>query len=431
MNKNISLSSNWQVDTINCKGGFYPRPYNKILTSFLTAKLRSVVTRHALSLQNKHILITVTDNTRPCPDKLILNILLKYLISKGVDKKKINILIANGLHREMTKAEMLKKYGKAACGLKIKNHNACGALEKFGSSGKTPVVLNSAVSRADIIFSIGLIEPHHYAGFSGGAKSIGVGIAGEDLINYTHSYGFITRKNVCLGSLKNNPFQKILWDVIKKIKKDFNYINVVMRARRVIDCSAGSKFEDYYNFIKNNLNYFAHSCGKKYDVVFLDVTGGKGTNFYQASRALTYLGLTNDGIIKKGGFLVLRADMDEGFGAGAGEKRFEHILSKSKNTNDLIKNVKSAKCGAPHRTAQGGGAQRAVLCAQVFKQYKIIVVGAKSDLNILKKFGVKMFDRQNEAVKYIVGAYGNTPLRNKKIDSIIITEPFEKIYVSA
>lgn len=362
-------------------------------------------------MKNKKILITVTDITRPCPDKLILNILLDYLIKAGVNKKDITILIANGLHRKMTKKEMSSKYGNLK--FNIKNHDALKDLTNFGQINGIKIKLNKNMKNADIIFSIGIIEPHHYAGFSGGAKSVAIGLAGEGLINYTHSYKFITNKKVLIGNIKNNPFQKFLWDIIAKTKKDFYFINVVMHDKKISDVAYGSTFNEYSGFIFKKQKYFIKKCPQKYDAVVLNVYGGKGSNFYQASRAFTYVALTHNSIIKKDGFIILNAKMEEGFGYGLGEARFEEVLRKSKNLNDLIKNVKNSRCG---------GIQRAILFSQALKRNKLIICGAKSDLKILEKFDVKILDNINAEKKCLL----QPP--DKKV--ITINDPFGVIYVS-
>jgi len=392
----------------------------KKIKHFITTKLDkkfNVGARHVVPLQHKKILITVTDITRACPDKLILDILLDYLIKKGALKKNINIIIATGLHRGMTDKEIMEKYGSKARKFNIKNHDALKDLLDFGKINGVKIQLNKSIKNADIIFSIGIIEPHHYAGFSGGAKSVAIGIAGESLINHTHSYEFITNKNVSIGNLKNNPFQKFLWDVIANTGKDFNFINVILQNKKIKDCAFGSTFSDYSGFIAKNKKNFVKKTGQKYDAAVLNISGGKSTNFYQASRAFTYIALTHNSIVKNNGVIILNSKMEEGFGRGLGEERFAEILKKSKNLDDLVKNVKVSKCG---------GVQRAILFSEALRRHKLIIIRKGTArrapiLNVLKKFGVEIFDKTN------VGAKGSSPLRGKKI--IEINDPFSKLYV--
>ena len=89
------------------------------------------------------------------------------------------------------------------------NHDPSDVVE-VGTVGGTPVELNRRVALADAVLSVGMVEPHQYAGFSGGAKTVAVGAGGEPLIRYTHGPDLLGRPGVRLGRIDGNPFRDLV-----------------------------------------------------------------------------------------------------------------------------------------------------------------------------------------------------------------------------
>ena len=135
---------------------------------------------HVLAQGKRRVVILVSDHTRPVPSRLILPVLLAE-IRKGAPKAQITILVATGCHRATTEEELRKKLGPELAGqARVLVHDCDGPVADCGylpSGGR--LLLNKTALEADLLVAEGFIEPHFFAGFSGGRKSVLPGIAGQ------------------------------------------------------------------------------------------------------------------------------------------------------------------------------------------------------------------------------------------------------------
>lgn len=162
--------------------------------------------------EGKHrILVITSDHTRPVPSAVTMPLLLEEIRGGNPDAQ-ITLLVATGMHRPTTETELRAKFGeKIAEEENIVIHRATETEEMafFGilpSGGE--LWLNRLVKEADLVVSEGFIEPHFFAGFSGGRKSILPGIASEKTILYNHNAGFIASAHARAGCLDNNPIHQ-------------------------------------------------------------------------------------------------------------------------------------------------------------------------------------------------------------------------------
>ncbi len=141
-------------------------------------------------LAGKRILVIIDDNTRPTPVARFLHLALAELERAGVERRNITLLAALGIHTPMTEAEMAEKVGaENLAGLQWRNHDAFdeNQMTDFGVTRRgTRVRLNKALAEADLILTLGLIEPHLWAGFGGGMKNILPGVAAAETIGQHH-----------------------------------------------------------------------------------------------------------------------------------------------------------------------------------------------------------------------------------------------------
>nr|WP_241471264.1 lactate racemase domain-containing protein [Natrinema salifodinae] len=139
------------------------------------------------------VVIVVTDITRKAPDDVLLDVLLDRLADCGVDRDRVTVLIGLGLHRPMTEAEIESMLGPHA-GLAV-NHDPESVVE-IGTveADDVPVEIGEPIASADVVLSTGVVEPHQYAGFSGGAKTVVIGAGSESLIRYTHGPAMLARE---------------------------------------------------------------------------------------------------------------------------------------------------------------------------------------------------------------------------------------------
>src|SRR5262245_50178587 len=164
-----------------------------------------------LAFCKRRVCIAVTDATRACPDHLLVPPMLEELAAAGVPDEAITILVAVGTHRASTEAEKREKLGDAVVDrFRVIDHDAAdGAnLVKIADGPEgVPFLLNRLVAEADLLIATGRVEPHQYAGYSGGGKTVAIGCADDAIIADTHGPAMLDRPGVRLAQLRDNPFQ--------------------------------------------------------------------------------------------------------------------------------------------------------------------------------------------------------------------------------
>jgi len=183
--------------------------------------------------KNDTIAIIVTDNTRPFPEEKVLPVLLQELEQK-ISRKNILIIIALGLHSPLSHDEMCHKFGQVILeNYKIINHDPENTTFLGVTTRGTPIEINKYVIQADFRISTGFIEPHFFAGFSGGRKSIAPGVSSERAILHNHSYHMIAHPRARAGILKSNPVHEDMIEQAHKCKLDF-ILNVILNQEHKI-----------------------------------------------------------------------------------------------------------------------------------------------------------------------------------------------------
>jgi nickel-dependent lactate racemase len=236
-------------------------------------------------------------------------------------------------------------------------------------SGGVPVQVHRAAVEADLLISTGIVEPHQYAGYSGGRKTVAIGIAGESLIAHTHSPDFVDHPGTRLGQIEGNPFHQAISEAAQRANLRF-IINVVLDDdQHILRIAAGDPkraFQDLVSFARTV--YEAPIVGQ-YDIVIGGVGYPKDSNLYQASRAPTYLFFAPTPVVRPGGFLIIPAQCQEGAGDGVGEQRFLRAMRDAPDIHHILDYAR--------RNGYPPGQQRAFVLAKVLEQAKIVVVGSE------------------------------------------------------
>jgi len=179
------------------------------------------------------VVVIATDNTRPCPDDRILPPLLAELESV-IPRDNITIIIALGLHPPLNRTELSEKLGEAiVAGYNVVNHDVNDTVYIGTTSRGTPVDINRRVIAADFRISTGFIEPHFFAGFSGGRKSIAPGVFSVRSAYHNHGYQMIEHPQTRAGILKGNQLHEDLVEQAQMAKLNF-IVNVLLNKNREI-----------------------------------------------------------------------------------------------------------------------------------------------------------------------------------------------------
>ena len=311
------------------------------------------------------VAIVVTDVTRATPDDVLVDVLLSELQRAGVYREQVTVVVGLGLHRPMTDDELAETLG-ANADLAV-NHDPDDVVE-VGTVEGTPVELNRQVALADEVLSTGMVEPHQYAGFSGGGKTVAVGAGGEPLIRYTHGPDLLGRPGVRLGRIDGNPFREVVDRAGDRCGLEF-CLNVTHGPAGILDVAAGAPRRVVETLADTARSARSVTVGDTYDAVVAGVGAPKDANLYQASRAATYVGLGAVNPLRDGGQVVIPAALPEGAGTGTGETRFHDWLAGADDPASLYE----AMCDGYEP-----GAQRAFVLARVLRDHDVYVTNSEA-----------------------------------------------------
>lgn len=378
----LELPDKWKVHEVPMPGDIPMRNPEERLKALLKDPFESPPLAELIK-PGDQIAICVTDISRPSPDYILLPPILQELERIGVNRNSVTIIIGTGSHRAVSLDEMKAKYGYyATTNYRIVNHDSRDqfSLTDLGKAATgAPRVVNTFLTMVNHIISIGVMDLHQYAGYSGGAKTIAVGCAGEDTIQHTHSADFLEKSGAVPGRVEGNLFQKTLWEIVEPLNFDFS-VNLILNEKgEIIEMNAGNPRPLYYNMVDRARELFEYECSEKFDVVYLGVPFPKDINLYQATRAATYQAMAEPKAIKKGGIINLLCSCPEGVGKGVGETRFRERLLKLPNPAAILLSMTG------QRTLPGE--QRAFMAAKAMLDHKINVVGTSIKAEDLRKLG--------------------------------------------
>jgi nickel-dependent lactate racemase len=345
---------------------------------------------------HQKVVIVVTDHTRPCPDSLILPLLLNELEAAGIRPPNITVVIGTGMHRPMREDEIRARFSVAGK-VRIVNHNPLDPngltyLGKTSTGGR--VFINTHVAEADFVIAVGVVEPHQYAGFSGGRKLIAVGVAGVETIAHTHQPRFIDAEGTRLGKLEDNPFHHELVEVASRTNLRFA-INVVLNAeKQLVGCFAGEPNESFKRAVKLARRICIRPVKRQADILILGVGHPKDINLYQASRGVTYAYFASKPAIREGGIIILAAACPE----GTGDSRFENFLKRAQKPREAIAKGK--------RLGLKPGEQRAYMLARVLENVRITVAGSALSPKLLQRMFLDFSPTVEGALEKAFGELG-------------------------
>src|ERR1700749_842871 len=200
-----------------------------------------------LASGKKTAAISVCDITRPAPNSVTLPPLLDRLHQAGIPVEGVTILIATGLHREATKAEIDAILGPAiAQKYRVVNHDAriLGEHRHLGSTRRgIPVYIDERFMAAELHITLGFIEQHLMLGFSGGRKLIAPGLAAQETIKVLHSPRFMREPKATEGSIAGNPLHAELLEIARMARHDFMLDVTLTQTREISGIFAGEPVE--------------------------------------------------------------------------------------------------------------------------------------------------------------------------------------------
>ncbi|GAB7386998.1 nickel-dependent lactate racemase [Bacillaceae bacterium] len=281
------------------------------------------------------VAIVISDMTRPTPNHKLVPWLLEEL--SHVPRENFVIINGTGSHRPNTREELIQMLGKDVVDtVRVINHDAFDK-EKLTYLGKSSrgaeVYLNKEYCESDFKIVTGFIEPHFFAGFSGGPKGVMPGIAGIETIMHFHSARLIGDPKSTWGLIEGNPVQEEATEICLMAKPDF-MLNVALNGDKEITAFfAGDVIEAHRAGCEYVREHAMAACEEPFDIVITSNSGYPlDQNLYQAVKGMS----AAHKIVKKGGAIICAAECSDGL---PNHGNYAKILQLRKTPQEILEMI--------------------------------------------------------------------------------------------
>ena len=340
-----------------------------------------------LARGKKKVTLVTSDHTRAVPSKLTLPILLRE-IREGNPDAEITILIATGLHRPTTEAEQRRMFGDAIVDHEKIVVNEAFKDEDFAYVRSLPsgaeLWVNKAALDCDLLITEGFIEPHFFAGFSGGRKSILPGICNAATVNENHSYKAISSPYSTTGVLAHNPIHEDMVCAARAVNVQF-ILNVALNGEKKVIAAFAGDLEEAHAEGVAFVRTLAQCPSVTGDIV---ITSNGGypldQNLYQSPKAVA----TAEACCADGGVIIMCASCFDGMGG----THFEKLIVRG--TVDEIDEYLS-KIPPKETIPEQWCAQ---IYSRILKKHRIILVTTYLDHELVRKANMIPASSPDEAL---------------------------------
>jgi len=287
---------------------------------------------HELASGATRIAVVFPDLTRPMPNRTVLPPLLAELARGGVPDDRITLLCATGTHRQATAAEMEELVGpEIVARYTIVDHD--GTSEDHlgvGTVDGTSVLLQREYVEADLRIITGFVEPHFFAGFSGGPKAVCPGLAANSTILEAHHPRRIADVRATFVTRAGNPVHDFVRAAVALAPPHLSVDVSINRARQVTSVFAGPLAVAHNAACAHVQSTAVRVVSAPFDLV-VSTNGGYplDRNLYQAVKGMA----AAERIVRPGGCIVMAAACEDGVPAGGA---FARLLADARTPADLM-----------------------------------------------------------------------------------------------
>ena len=322
-----------------------------------------------LAAGKRKITVIASDHTRPVPSRVIMPQMLAEIRAGNPDAD-ITILVATGLHRTTTLDELAAKFGDEIVAKERIVVHDCDDVANLVNLGKLPsggdLIVNRLAVEADLLVAEGFIEPHFFAGFSGGRKSVLPGIASRATVMYNHNAGFIAHPKARTGVLEGNPIHEDMLFAARAAKLAF-VVNVVIDAAHDPIFSVAGDCEAAHRVGRE---FLASKCQVEAIPADIAISTNGGypldQNIYQSVKGMTAAEAT----VRPGGVIVMFAKASDGHGGASFHRTF-------RDEPDLERMMRTFLARKPEETIIDQWQSQ--ILARVLLKAKVIFVSACDD----------------------------------------------------
>jgi len=357
----------------------------------VAAALKDPIDAHPLAQLakgRKTACVVISDITRPVPNQVILRPLLKTLDSAGIERSRTTLLVATGTHRPNLGQELVSLVGEdIAATYPVVNHDCRNPATQrhIGQIEGAPIEINSMYLEAELKILTGLIEPHPYAGYSGGAKSILPGLSSLETMKFMHSFKMIAHPKVTHCILKENPFHEATREAARLAGADFIVNALINKKKEPVAFVAGGLPDAHLAGCQRVEEISVIRLDKPADLV---ITSGGGApldaTFYQCGKGV----LGAKAICRPGGTVVLVC----GCALGIGSETYAELVGGCGGPEDF-----SCKYSDPRNFVMDQWAAQSYLQA-LGRIGRVLVYSPALTEDQLKPFGVRKIHHLQEEV---------------------------------
>lgn len=317
-----------------------------------------------LAVGKKTCTIIISDHTRPVPSRDILPPMLCQL-REGNPDIAVTLLVATGFHRPTTTAELENKLGpEIARHEKIVVHNAFDpdSNVQIGilPSG-APLVIDRTAVETDLLISEGFIEPHFFAGFSGGRKSVLPGVCDKTTVLGNHCGEFIASPYARTGILEGNPLHRDMVAAAEMAKLRFIVNVVIDDNKKTVAAFAG----DFRKAHEAGVAFLRHYCEVRAVPGDIVITSNGGApldqNIYQSVKGLT----AAEASAKEGAVLIMCAELADGTGGEGFYQSLKNCASPAEHF---------ARCAATPQNETIPDQWESQILARILMKHRVIFV---------------------------------------------------------
>jgi lactate racemase len=335
-------------------------------------RLRELVT------SGQKVAIVTSDISRPCPTDRMLPAVMEELGAAGILDRDVLVVFGLGTHRSQTQLEREVLAGpEMAARLRLVDSDPTDTVRVGITSRGTPIDIFRPVYESDIRVVLGNVEPHYFAGFSGGLKAIVPGVCSVETIRFNHAWMVDSQSRA--GSLEDNPVRQDLEEGAAFLGVHF-MLNVILDGDKNIITAAAGHPVAAHRWACQVLDHMSVvEVGRKADIVVISAGGfPKDINLYQAHKALENAAQ----LIALDGIIIWVAECPEGFGNAI----FEEWMVGS-NPDSILERFKQGFVLGGHKAAS---------VALLQKKAQIWLVSDWPD-SLVRNIGMQPFHEINEA----------------------------------
>lgn len=271
-----------------------------------------------LAWGRKSACILICDITRPVPNALFLQPMIRQLLAAGIPAAQITVLVATGLHRPNEGAELAELVGDAWVleTVRVENHyaqdDAAHVDLGFTRTRRTPIKLDRRFVEAELRIATGLVEPHFMAGYSGGRKVVAPGVAHHETIRTFHSARFMEDPGAVQCQLERNPLHEEQLEIVRLLGDVYALNTVLDEHRRLVFATFGEIIDSHLAAVEFTRAYTEIPVGRRFHTI---VTSSAGypldQTYYQTVKGM----VTPLDILAPGGTLIVASQCAEGLGS--------------------------------------------------------------------------------------------------------------------